>query len=221
MCVLEYTTCHRAAALLCSPVAVSRTPPNGKETLRRFNKWRKVLGLSLISLHFANMFDLSDSEIYRKISAVGNQKVKETSRGNNSKRQLRTWRSERQTKVATEPFLFKDFDPFCFCLVIIIAKAGYRKCVNHGIISLLLCSGETCRLFWMHRFSSSALTEKMITHILLECSSGFLCKLSVKVLFFNLFFGKKKIPTSPFLCRVCTLNGINKKWMSWCQEEHD
>lgn len=201
--MLEYTTCHRAAALLCSPVAVSCTPPNGKETLRRFNKWRKVLGLSLISLHFANMFDLSDSEIYRKISAVGNQKVKETSRGNNSKRQLRTWRSEKRTKVATEPFLFKDFDPFCFCLVVIVAKAGYRECVNHVIMSLLLCSGETYRLFWMHRFGSSALTEEMITRILLECSLGFLCKLSVKVLFFFYLCFAKKIFLLPLSCAEC------------------
>lgn len=81
---LEYTTCHPAALCSASPSQRAAHLLMERRTLQRFNKWRKVLGLSLVSLHFANMFDLSDSEIYRKISAVSNQKVKETSGGKNS-----------------------------------------------------------------------------------------------------------------------------------------
>lgn len=137
------------------PVTVSRTPPNGKDTLQRFNKSRKVLGLLLISLCFLNTFDPSDSEIYCTNQGDEQSKPDRNQAWKHFKWQLRAWWSVNPTKLATEPFLFIDFfPPFWFYLLI---TAWYRINVE---LHLCCCAEERPGVLGMHTFSSSALTEK-------------------------------------------------------------
>lgn len=52
------------------------------ESLQKFSKLWKVLGLLLISHSFLNTFDLTDVEIYNKIWPLSNQSQTKTRSGN-------------------------------------------------------------------------------------------------------------------------------------------
>lgn len=72
------------------------------------------------------------------------------------------------------------------------------------IVSLLLCKGGTCRLFWKHRFSSSALTEKIIMlqyfwGIPRDSFVSYRSRCFNMYIFFFFFFAKKKDSYFPFL----------------------